>query len=152
MDAGREQGPPPNSWLPERPAGPPISSAASKPPRAPGETGRTRIALGHGLLRVGFFIQRAATLLTVLCAVAVMVVLISALFGDSDFPAVFGGSGDRVGAGTYAWQGAVLIVALLLGGRVVLAGAFAWLGWHVLPQHHRDFLVELDDQAMRFSR
>lgn len=107
-----------------------------------------RIAIGHGLLKVGLFIRRAATAFSAICTVTVVVVLISSLFGQSDFPAPFGEPGERAGAGTYAWQGTVLIVGLLVGGRILLAGLFAWVGWHVLPLDHRDFLVDLDDRMM----
>lgn len=107
-----------------------------------------RVSIGHGLLRIGLFIRKVSTGLAALCTVAILVVIVSAMFGSNEFPTVFGESGERVNAWTYVRQAALLIVALIVGGRVILAGLFAAAGWHMLPRDHRDLLTDLNNRMM----
>src|SRR4051812_26267430 len=102
-----------------------------------------RVALGNGLLRVGLFIRKVSMGFAALCTVAIIVVVISAVFGVDDFPTIFGDPGERVGAWTYVWQAAIVNVALIVVGRFILGGLFVLAGWRLLPQAHRDFLTEL---------
>lgn len=106
-----------------------------------------RSLVGNGVITVGIWVGRIAQVLMALCTAAIIVAGISALFGESAFPGPFTLS-EPVGFWTYAWQVAAMIAGLWVL-RATLGVGLLFLGRAILPQHERDFMDAVTEEAQR---